>query len=72
MLTTRDHAVTLLVGDDGQGISVRKEQTGFGLRGMRERAAQLGGELHLEPRAGGGTQVSFRLPLPILEDTHGD
>jgi signal transduction histidine kinase len=72
MLTTRDHAVTLLVGDDGQGVSLRKEQTGFGLRGMRERAAQLGGELHLEPRAGGGTQVSFRLPLPAQEDTHGD
>ncbi|MFN2185305.1 MAG: sensor histidine kinase [Anaerolineae bacterium] len=70
MLTTRDHAVTLLVGDDGQGVSLRKEQTGFGLRGMRERAAQLGGELHLEPRAGGGTQVSFRLPLPAHEDTH--
>jgi signal transduction histidine kinase len=26
--------------------------------------AQLGGELHLEPRRGGGTQLSFRLPLP--------
>jgi signal transduction histidine kinase len=72
MLTTRDQAVTLLVGDDGQGISLRKEQTGFGLRGMRERAAQLGGELHLEPRAGGGTQVSFRLPLPTHEEHHGN
>jgi signal transduction histidine kinase len=68
MLTTQDHAVTLLVGDDGQGVSLRKEQTGFGLRGMRERAAQLGGEMHVEPRAGGGTQVSFRLPLPAHED----
>jgi signal transduction histidine kinase len=57
-------AVTLLVGDDGQGLSLSKEQKGFGLRGLRERAEQLGGELHLEPRSGGGTQLSLRLPLP--------
>jgi signal transduction histidine kinase len=67
MLTAQEDAVTLLVGDDGQGVSLSGEQSGFGLRGMRERAAQLGGELHLEPRRGGGTQVSFRLPLPARE-----
>lgn len=68
MLATRDDSVSLLVGDDGHGVSLSREQTGFGLRGMRERAAQLDGELHLEPRAGGGTQVSFRLPLPAQGD----
>ena len=72
MLTTQEDAVTLLVGDDGQGVSLSGEQSGFGLRGMRERAAQLGGELHLEPRRGGGTQVSFRLPLPAHEDSSDD
>jgi signal transduction histidine kinase len=68
MLSSKDNAVSLLVGDDGQGVSLTKERAGFGLRGMRERAAQLGGDLHLEPRKGGGTQVSFRLPLPAPED----
>jgi len=68
MLSSKDNAVSLLVGDDGQGVSLTGERAGFGLRGMRERAAQLGGELHLEPRKGGGTQVSFRLPLPAPED----
>ena len=63
ILTLREKSVSLLVGDDGQGVSLSGDQSGFGLRGMRERAAQLGGELHLEPRKGGGTQVSFRLPL---------
>jgi signal transduction histidine kinase len=56
-------AVTLLVGDDGKGLSLSSDQAGFGLRGLRERAAQLGGEMHVEPRRGGGTQLSFRLPL---------
>ena len=36
---------------------------GFGLRGLRERAGQLGGGLCLEPRPLGGSQLSVRLPL---------
>lgn len=64
MLTVHDDAVALLVSDDGKGISLSAEQAGFGLRGLRERAAQLGGELHLDPRPGGGSQVQFSLPLP--------
>jgi signal transduction histidine kinase len=64
VLSASDEAVKLLVSDDGRGLSVSAEQAGFGLRGLRERAAQLGGELHLEPRRGGGTQASFRVPLP--------
>jgi len=55
-------AVTLLVSDDGKGFSLSGDQAGFGLHGLRERAAQLGGEMHIEPRRGGGTQLSFRLP----------
>jgi signal transduction histidine kinase len=56
--------ITLLVGDDGQGLSSSADEMGFGLRGMSERAAQLEGELYIEPRQGGGTQLSFHLPLP--------
>jgi signal transduction histidine kinase len=63
VLASDGGAVTLLVGDDGKGLSLSSDQTGFGLRGLRERAAQLGGEMHVEPRRGGGTQVSFRLPV---------
>jgi signal transduction histidine kinase len=68
VLTAHGNAVTLLVSDDGQGVSMSANQVGFGLQGLRERAAQLGGELHLEPRSGGGTQLSLRLPLPVEEE----
>jgi len=61
-LTSSKDAVALLVGDDGQGITYSADRGGFGLLGLRERAEQLGGELHLEPRPGGGTQLSLRLP----------
>jgi two-component system sensor histidine kinase UhpB len=64
VLTTSDRAITLLIGDDGRGLHASSESGGFGLHGLRERAVRLGGELHLEPRRGGGTQLSFRLPLP--------
>jgi signal transduction histidine kinase len=64
LLTFHSDRVSLIVSDDGKGVSIRRDQTGFGLRGLRERAAQLGGELYLEPRRGGGTQLSLRLPLP--------
>jgi signal transduction histidine kinase len=66
VLTVHDAAVTLLVSDDGRGVTLGGGQPGFGLRGLRERAAQLGGEVHVDPRRGGGTQLSFRLPLPAV------
>jgi signal transduction histidine kinase len=68
VLTAGQDSITLLVSDDGHGFSTRDQQGGFGLRGLRERASQLGGELHVEPRPGGGTQLSFRLPLPEQPD----
>jgi signal transduction histidine kinase len=36
---------------------------GHGVRGMRERAAMLGGELHAGPTADGGFEVTTTLPL---------
>jgi signal transduction histidine kinase len=66
-LAWQDGVVTLVVDDNGVGGPVYAEQAGFGLRGLRERAAQLDGELALESRPGGGTRLSFRLPLPAEE-----
>ncbi|MGE0199690.1 MAG: sensor histidine kinase [Candidatus Melainabacteria bacterium] len=54
------------VMDDGSGFEpVRspKEHRRFGLSGMHERIGQLGGELTVDSRPGGGTSVRFRIPL---------
>jgi signal transduction histidine kinase len=64
-LTQHDAMIALMVGDNGIGLGVGDGSSGFGLRGLRERAAQLGGEFFLEPRPGGGTQLHFRLPLSL-------
>jgi signal transduction histidine kinase len=52
-ITYTDRELRLRVSDDG----------GAGLRGMRERAAMLGGEVTAGPTAEGGFEVDARLPL---------
>ena len=56
--------LTVQVDDDGAGArGGGSPGGGNGIRGMRERAAALGGELDAGPRPGGGFRVSARLPL---------
>jgi len=45
---------------DGGGVA----GTGYGITGMRERAALLGGDFSAGPRPGGGFRIAARLPLP--------
>jgi signal transduction histidine kinase len=59
-----DHDLTVQVDDDGNGVDrAHPNGGGNGIRGMRERAAALGGELTAGPRPGGGFRVSAQLPL---------
>jgi two-component system sensor histidine kinase UhpB len=52
------------VEDNGVGLAGAVEQPGhYGVRGMRERAAALGGTFALRAGEEGGTQVVARLPL---------
>lgn len=55
-------ATVVWVADDGIGGAGLSE--GNGLRGMRERLADLGGELHAGSRTGGGFALAMRLPRP--------
>ncbi len=50
-------ALTNVVGGSVAG-------TGYGITGMRERAALLGGDFSAGPRPGGGFRVTARLPVP--------
>ncbi len=52
--------------DNGRGI-LPEEATGeasLGLLGMEERAAAFGGEVKIERRDSGGTEVALTMPLP--------
>jgi len=59
-------AVTIEVLDDGTAGAAGTDG-GFGLDGMRERAALYGGELEHGRRPDGGFGVRARLPLPPVE-----
>lgn len=54
----------LAVADNGIGFdSTRPPAAGFGLVGMRERVAMLGGELSVDSSIGTGTRVVVTLPM---------
>ncbi len=55
--------VSLQVIDDGRGLPAANPAAGFGLAGLRERAAQLDGSIALSDRPGGGTILAIRLPI---------
>jgi signal transduction histidine kinase len=55
--------VTLAVRDDGRGFDVAERVgKGYGLTGMHERVAALGGSLSIDSKPGEGTEVSATLP----------
>ncbi|GAA4601589.1 sensor histidine kinase [Actinoallomurus liliacearum] len=55
--------LSIEVVDDGRGHGTTPG-TGYGLVGMRERAALLHGDLTAGPRTEGGFRVAARFPLP--------
>lgn len=61
----------IAVSDDGRGLPANAMTTAtFGLRGMRERAEGLGGDLRIGSAAASGTVLEAR--LPIAAATTGD
>ena len=69
-LTRPGNIVQLTIHDDGKGFDpdhhpVRlKGEGGFGLLGMRERAAYVGGTLKVRSVRRAGTEIQIRIPLP--------
>jgi signal transduction histidine kinase len=58
----REGRLSIEVTDSGHGGS--PAGNGYGITGMRERAALLGGDFSAGPRTGGGFRVAARLPVP--------
>jgi signal transduction histidine kinase len=54
--------LTLSVTDNGKNLPA-EHHTGVGIASMKERAAELGGTLTIQPHMNGGTQVVAQLPL---------
>lgn len=65
-LTTLDDWVGLDIVDDGRGFDPRAvaERGSFGLRALRERVEEQGGELSIESGHGRGTAIAVSFPIP--------
>ncbi|MBV6702278.1 sensor histidine kinase [Kitasatospora aureofaciens] len=61
VLTPSPYGVELEITDDGRGFVV-EDSHGFGLNGMRNRLAELGGELTVTSSLGDGTRVLAVIP----------
>jgi signal transduction histidine kinase len=61
--------VILRISDDGRGFDTDRSYPGhLGLHSMRERAAAVGGALHIQSSHGQGTSVEARLPLAAVAE----
>jgi signal transduction histidine kinase len=77
LVSSADGVLRLQVLDNGVGFQVEERKESFGLSGIRERVALLGGrfELKSSPRAGNearrftrsGTEILIELPIPLEE-----
>ena len=68
-VVTDENQLRMKIIDDGMGFDVAKTNNGtaeratFGLTGMKERAALLGGQVSITSSPGQGTTVEVSLPI---------
>ncbi|MGW0763677.1 sensor histidine kinase [Streptomyces sp. NPDC002814] len=63
-LAYADETLTVSVRDDGCGFDPGAVHDGYGLAGLRARAAEVGGAAQVGSAPGEGTTVTVRLPVP--------
>ena len=62
-LTRSSGHLELAISDDGTGMDDHRGGRGFGLRGIEERARELGGMVKIVTAPGAGTTLRVHLPL---------
>jgi signal transduction histidine kinase len=61
----------VVVTDDGVGLPPEHRRDGMGLRGMEERARELGGTMTIRASAATGTPLKIRVPQPGTSAAEG-
>jgi signal transduction histidine kinase len=62
-LVTRDRLLHLQIQDNGKGFNPDQNSTGFGIQGMKERIAALGGQFKLSSSPGEGCLIDVKILL---------
>ncbi len=67
-LIRQQDQLLLKISDNGIGLPASASPHGYGLRGMRERIATVGGQFDVYSRPGAGTLIKLSIPLPALHN----
>ena len=66
-----DEIISVIIDDDGIGMGDSQSETHhYGISIMQERARSLGGSIHMQTRAVGGTRILFRFHPGTRRHTH--
>lgn len=68
-LAYAEETLTVSVRDDGCGFDPSSVADGYGLAGLRARAAEVGGTARVDSAPDVGTTVTVRLPVPPLRSS---
>jgi signal transduction histidine kinase len=73
-LEQKDHLLTLTIHDNGHGFisDWADQEDRFGLRGMRERAEEIGGHLNIASQPGVGSTILLQIELKEVDTSAGE
>ena len=60
---TAEDSLSLELIDNGRGFDPQAASTGYGMRGMQERALILGAQLKIDSTPGLGTRITITIAL---------
>jgi signal transduction histidine kinase len=70
-VTTTDERIEIAIDDNGQGFAHAPDNArSDGLRNMRQRMEEIGGQLILESQPGSGTRIQFLYHWPPAAELH--
>jgi signal transduction histidine kinase len=70
-LASEEQRYIVRIEDDGKGFTPDRGARGLGLIGIEERVAEMGGDLNLDSKPGGGTRIFISIPLQKISESRG-